>query len=142
MTDLRRSRFGVSADKEAALEARLRQLGVREEDLVEKFVRSSGPGGQNVNKNSTAVYLKHEPSGTEVKAQKARTQALNRYYARQMLAEKVEAEQLGRQSAEQQRREKIRRQKRRRSRRAKSRTVADKRKQGEKKRLRKQPERE
>ncbi len=140
MREPRPSRFGVNADKEAALQERLARLGVREPDLVEKFVRSSGPGGQNVNKNSTAVYLKHEPSGTEVKAQKARTQALNRYYARQMLADKIEAEQLGRRSAEEQRREKIRRQKRRRSRRAKARMLADKRKRAETKKLRKGPD--
>lgn len=142
MAEVRRSRFGVSTEKEVALEERLERLGVRDEDLTEKFVRSSGPGGQNVNKNSTAVYLKHEPSGTEVKAQKARTQALNRYYARQLLADKLEAEQLGKKSAAQQRREKVRRQKRRRSRRAKARMLADKRKQSEKKKLRKGPERE
>jgi len=140
MTEVRRSRFGVSAEKEAAIEERLLQRGVRDDDLVEKFVRSSGPGGQNVNKNSTAVYLKHEPSGTEVKAQKARTQGLNRYYARQMLADKIEEEQLGKRSAEQQRREKLRRQKRRRSRRAKARMLADKRKHSEKKKLRKGPD--
>lgn len=142
MTDVRPSRFGVSADKEAALQERLEQLGVREDELIEKFIRSSGPGGQNVNKNSTAVYLKHVPSGTEVKAQKARTQGLNRYYARQMLADKIEAAVLGRKSAAQQRREKVRRQKRRRSRRAKARMLADKRKQSEKKRLRKDPDRD
>jgi protein subunit release factor B len=139
MTELRRSRFGVSADKEAALEERLQRLGVRDDELVERFVRSSGPGGQNVNKNSTAVYLKHVPSGVEVKAQRARTQALNRYYARQMLADKLEAEILGKKSAEQQRREKVRRQKRRRSRRAKVRMLADKRKTAAKKKLRQPP---
>jgi protein subunit release factor B len=139
MAEVRRSRYGVSAEKEAALDARLAELGVREEDLVEKFVRASGPGGQKVNKTSTAVHLKHLPSGTEVKAQTARSQSLNRYHARRRLADKLEEEIEGKKSAAQQEREKIRRQKRRRSRRAKAKMIANKRIQGEKKRQRGKP---
>lgn len=139
MAEARRSRYGVSSEKEASLEGRLAKLGVHEEDLVEKFVRASGPGGQKVNKTSTAVHLKHLPSGIEVKAQTARSQSLNRYHARQRLADKLEEEIEGKKSAAQQQREKIRRQKRRRSRRAKAKMVTNKRIQGEKKRQRGKP---
>ncbi|MDD4183782.1 MAG: peptide chain release factor-like protein, partial [Candidatus Omnitrophica bacterium] len=63
----------------------LLQSGIREEDIVEKFIRASGPGGQFVNKTSSCVYLKHIPTGIEVKCQKERSQALNRYAARKIL---------------------------------------------------------
>jgi protein subunit release factor B len=70
--------FGVSAKKEEALREKMKQLGIREEDIVEKFIRSSGHGGQKVNKTSTCVYLKHLPTGVEVKCQKERYQSLNK----------------------------------------------------------------
>lgn len=133
-------RFGVGTAKERQLEQRLEELGIREQDLVERFVRSSGPGGQNVNKLSTCVYLKHEPSGIEVKVREERSQALNRYRARQLLAEKYEAEILRRRTEEQQRIARLRKQKRRRSRRAKEKMLEEKHRQAEKKRLRHQPE--
>jgi protein subunit release factor B len=123
--------FGVSPDKERALADRMEALGIREEDLVEKFIRSGGHGGQNVNKVATCVYLKHLPTGTEVKCQQERSQALNRYLARRILADKIEAAVLGRRSAEEQRIAKIRRQKRKRSKRAKDKMLADKRRVGE-----------
>ena len=125
--------FGVSPEKEQALEERMERLGLREADLVEKFIRSGGRGGQNVNKVATCVYLKHLPSGTEVKCQLERSQALNRYLARRILADKIEAAVLGQQSEEEQRIAKIRRQKRKRSRRAKEKMLADKRHVAEKK---------
>ena len=127
------ARFPVSADKAAALAARLAKVGIREEDLEESFVHSGGKGGQNVNKVATCVVLVHRPSGTAVKCQKARTQGLNRYLARQLLAEKLETAALGAASAREQAIEKIRRQKRRRSRRAKARMLDDKRAHGAKK---------
>jgi protein subunit release factor B len=127
---------GVSSDKEAALAARLAGLGVKPGDVVEKFVRSGGPGGQNVNKTSTAVYLKHLPTGIEVKVQQERSQALNRFLARRALAEKLEARLQGQQSAEAARVAKLRRQKRRRSRRAKEKVLAAKSLQARKKALR------
>jgi len=114
----------------------MRRLGVRPEDLVESFVRSSGPGGQKVNKTSTCVVLLHRPTGFKVKCQTERSQALNRFLARRMLLDKIERHRLGVISAEKQRIEKIRRQKRRRSRRAKARMLAEKRYQAEKKALR------
>jgi len=128
--------FGISPDKEEALLRKMEGLGIRESDLVEKFVRSGGRGGQNVNKVSTCVYLKHLPTGIEVKCQQERSQALNRYLARRILADKVERLILGRKSEEEQRIAKIRRQKRKRSKRAQEKILADKRRLGEKKRER------
>jgi protein subunit release factor B len=125
--------FGVSTKKEEALREKMERLGIREEDIVEKFIRSSGHGGQKVNKTSTCVYLKHLPTEVEVKCQKERYQSLNRYYARKILADKIEANILGKESEEQQRIEKIRRQKRKRSKRAKEKMLDDKRKHSQKK---------
>jgi protein subunit release factor B len=125
--------FGVSPDKEQALAERMAELGIREEDIVEKFIRSGGHGGQNVNKVATCVYLKHLPTGTEVKCQQERSQSLNRYLARRILTDKIETAILGKESAEEQRIAKIRRQKRKRSKRAKDKMLADKRRVSEKK---------
>ena len=66
-------------------------LGIREEDLEEKFVRSSGKGGQHVNKTSTCVWLKHLPTGVEVKCMAERSQSMNRFLARRELLERIEA---------------------------------------------------
>jgi len=83
--------FPVRPEKEEALRRRLESLGISEDDIRESFIRSGGRGGQKVNKASTCVYLKHIPTGIEVKCQKTRSQGLNRYYARQILCDKVEA---------------------------------------------------
>jgi protein subunit release factor B len=128
--------FGAGPEKEQALEERMAALGIREEDIVEKFIRSGGRGGQNVNKVATCVYLKHLPTGTEVKCQQERSQALNRYLARRILADKIEAAIFGKASAEEQRIAKIRRQKRKRSKRAKEKMLAAKRRVSEKKQAR------
>lgn len=125
--------FPVSPAKENELMQRMRQLGVRTEDLVETFVRSQGAGGQNVNKTATCVMLHHLPSGIKVKCQTTRSQGLNRFLARRILLDRLENQRLGLRSAEQQKVEKIRRQKRRRSRRARERLLADKRHHSEKK---------
>lgn len=82
--------FGVTDRKQAELEARMAALGLREEDFEEKFIRSSGPGGQKVNKTSSCVVLRHVPSGLEVKMQRERSQPLNRYRARKRLCELME----------------------------------------------------
>ncbi len=76
-------------EKTMTLEKRMALLGVREEDIKESFIRSSGPGGQNVNKTSTCVYLKHLPTGIEVKCQRQRSQFLNRSLARHILLSKI-----------------------------------------------------
>jgi len=133
------SRFGVSPQKETALLQKMAELGIREEDLEERFVRSSGHGGQNVNKVATCVYLKHVPTGVEVKCQRERSQGLNRFLARRLLTEKIETLIRGKQSAEQQRIEKLRRQKRKRSKRAKEKMLAQKHREAEKKALRQPP---
>ncbi|MCX5697705.1 MAG: peptide chain release factor-like protein [Candidatus Omnitrophica bacterium] len=73
------------------LKQKMSKLKLKEEDIIESFVRSSGPGGQNVNKTSTCVYLKHLPTGIEVKCQRERSQAANRILARKILSEKVHA---------------------------------------------------
>jgi protein subunit release factor B len=130
------SRFGVSKEKEEALARKMESLGILEKDIVEKFVRSSGKGGQKVNKASTCVYLKHLPTQIEVKCQKERFQSINRFLARRILADKIEAMIRGKESEEQQRIEKIRRQKRKRSKRAKLKMLEEKRKHSEKKRER------
>ena len=117
----------VNTTKEAQLAARMVKLGIREADLVEQFVLGSGSGGQKINKTSSCVYLRHVPSGLDVKCQRARSRALNRFLARRELCDKLEERILGARSARQQEAEKIRRQKRRRSRRQKQRMLDDKR---------------
>jgi peptide chain release factor len=115
---------------------RLRELGLRREDLVEKFIRSAGKGGQNVNKTSTCVYLKHLPTGIEVKCQQERSQAMNRIAALGLLAEKIAQAALRVKQARKQEQEKERRRKRPRPARLKERILETKKKVGEKKKLR------
>ena len=117
----------VGPDKQQALAARLDRLGIREADLEEQFVRSSGPGGQHANKASTCVILRHRPSGLIVRCETERSQGLNRFLARRRLAELVEERLLGEASARRQAIEKIRRQKRKRSKRAKDKMLRAKR---------------
>jgi len=134
--------YPVSEKTQQGLAGKMERLGIREQDLEESFVRSGGPGGQNVNKLSTCVVLKYKPTGLIIKCQKERTQAMNRYWARRMLADKLEAQILGRQSEAAQRISNIRRQKRKRSRRAKNKILDIKQKHGALKKLRAQPHEE
>ncbi|HAM39287.1 MAG TPA: peptide chain release factor-like protein [Elusimicrobia bacterium] len=129
--------LGVNAQKQKTLEEKMQKLGIFERDIIEKFARSGGKGGQYLNKTSSAVYLKHIPTGIEVKCQQERSQLLNRFIARRILTDKIEQLILGKQSAEQKRIEKIRRQKRKRSKRAKEKLLQNKHFQSEKKANRK-----
>jgi protein subunit release factor B len=129
----------VSPEKLRAVADRLRALGVREEDLDETFVRSSGAGGQNVNKVATCVVLRHRPTGVTVKCQRERSQATNRFLARRLLAEKLEARAQGAVDAARKARERIRRQKRRRSKRADEKRLAAKQRRAETKLQRRAP---
>jgi protein subunit release factor B len=131
--------FPVSPEKERALAVRMQALGVRAGDLEEHFVRSGGKGGQNVNKVSTCVVLRHRPSGLVVKCQRERSQALNRFLARRELLDKLEARARGVVEAAAAERARVRRQKRRRSRRAKEKLLAAKHAQSEKKAARRPP---
>lgn len=128
--------FAVTAAKEEALKKKMEELGIREKDIAEKFIRSSGRGGQKVNKTSTCVYLKHLPTGIKVKCQRERSQSINRYLARRILVKKIESIILKEKSEEQQRIEKIRRQKRKRSKRAKEKMLMEKKKRSQKKKER------
>lgn len=115
---------------------RMTKLGIREADLIEKFILGSGSGGQKINKTSSCVYLKHIPTGIEVKCQKDRSRELNRYLARRELCDKLEEQIFFERSKRRQEIEKIRRQKRKRSRRAQQKLLVSKRLRGEIKALR------
>ena len=131
------SSFGINTDKEKKLFQRMGKLGIFEKDIIEKFIRSGGKGGQNVNKTSTCVYLKHIPTGIEVKVQRERSQSLNRFLARRLLVQKIEEMVFKKKSEIRQKIEKIRRQKRKRSKRAKEKILKDKKHHSGKKALRK-----
>jgi len=115
--------FGITERKKQELEQRMRKCNLFEKDITEKFVRSSGSGGQKVNKSSTCVYLKHITSGLSVKIQKSRSRGLNRYYARKKMCELLENKLLGKQSPDTKRTGKIRKQKDRNRRRTSSNSV-------------------
>src|SRR3989338_9751703 len=127
----------ISDNKIKIIEEKAERLGVKDSDIIEKFIRSGGHGGQNVNKTSTCVYLKHIPTGIEVKMQQERSQVLNRILAKRLLIDKIEELIFKEKSARQKAIEKIRRQKRKRSKRAKEKILRDKRFKSEKKELRK-----
>ncbi|RPJ05183.1 MAG: peptide chain release factor-like protein [Deltaproteobacteria bacterium] len=111
--------FHVSEEKNRWLKERMEALGIREKDSEEKFVRSSGAGGQKVNKTSSCVYLKHLPTGIEVKCMKDRSQSLNRFLARRELVEKIGGL-AGQPTLKDVRMEKLKRQKAKRNRRART----------------------
>jgi len=132
----------VTPEKLAALERRMEEMGIADADLLEKFTRGSGSGGQKINKTNNCVFLKHLPSGVCVKCQMDRSRELNRFLARRELCDRLEAMREGRAVAQTQAIEKMRRQKRRRSRRSKQRSIADKRLLSQKKSMRRSPAQE
>lgn len=129
----------VNKDKWEKLAEWMASLNINEVDLIEKFILGSGKGGQNLHKTSSTVYLKHIPSGLEIKCQDTRSQEDNRYFARQRLCEKLHAILSEEKTKQQQKIEKIKRQKKRRSRKAKQKMLDEKSKQGQIKALRKKP---
>ena len=129
----------LSKEKIDALHSRMQSLGIGEGDLIEKFILGSGRGGQKINKTSSCVYLKHIPTGIEIKCQQGRSREMNRYYARKELCQRLEEKDKNIQSERQKAAEKIRRQKRRRSRRSKEKMLADKKHHAEKKNFRSSP---
>ncbi len=114
----------------------MKTLGLHEADFEEHFVRSGGPGGQNVNKVSSCVVLRHRPTGLEVRCQRERSQSLNRFLAKRLLVQKIEEKVLGLESERQKELQKIRRQKRKRSRRSKEKMLVQKKQRSEQKSLR------
>ena len=111
--------FNVSEKKEKALHDRMRELNVSEDDLEERFIRSSGPGGQKANKTSSGVCLRHIPTDITVKYHRERSQALNRFFARRTLLDQIERTQKGFIKEDKKHIEKINSQKRKKRKRAK-----------------------
>jgi protein subunit release factor B len=110
---------------------RMKQLGIQAADLEETFARSSGPGGQHVNKVSTAVTLRHRPSGLSVTVQDSRSQAVNRKLARERLLDAISNAREERCAADIAEREKTRRRKSPRPVPLKKRILESKRRRGE-----------
>ncbi len=121
----------AASDPDKALSQRMHKLGIREDDIVEQFTRGTGAGGQKINKTSSTVQLRHEPTGIEVRCQKERHQSANRYWARVELCERVEARRASEKQALQDAREKTRRQNRPRPRGLKERLLQTKHRRSE-----------
>jgi protein subunit release factor B len=109
--------FPVSEENNRWLKERMETLGIHEKDIEEQFIRSSGRGGQKVNKTSTCVYLKHIPTGVEIKWMRERNQSLNRFLARRELVRRIE-KLSGQVTLEEIKTEKVKRQKLKRKKRA------------------------
>jgi protein subunit release factor B len=129
----------ASKEKLDQLRQKMVKLGVLNDDLLERFILGSGSGGQKINKTHSCVYLKHTPSGIEIKCQQYRSQEMNRYTARRELCDKLEEILLKEKSKKQQAFEKIRRQKQRRSRRSKEKMMDNKSQHAQKKSFRRPP---
>lgn len=116
----------ISKEKLDKLTAWMTTLQIHEDFLVEKFIIGSGSGGQKLHKTASVVYLKHVPSGIEIKCQESRSREDNRYFARLRLCEKLHALTSGEKTKKQELMEKLKRQKKRRSRRSKQRMPNEK----------------
>lgn len=134
--------MSVGKEKMKALEEELNQFEISEDDLIEKFILGSGAGGQKINKTHSCVYLKHIPTGIEVKCQKERSREANRFHARRELLEKVKTQILHIKTKKIQAIEKIKRQKKRRTRKQKEKMLEEKRKRSDVKTHRSSPSEE
>ncbi|HHL3492982.1 TPA: peptide chain release factor-like protein [Legionella pneumophila] len=130
----------ISKEKWEILTEKMSNLHIYETDLSEKFIIGSGKGGQKLHKTASTVYLKHLPTGMEIKCQESRSREDNRYFARLRLCEKLQAIFSDEKTKTQQRIEKIKRQKRRRSRKSKQKMLDEKSRQSQLKILRKSPQ--
>lgn len=129
----------MKPEKLEELHQRMERLGIKEDDVEEKFILGSGKGGQKINKTSSCVYLKHVPTGFEVKCQKSRSREMNRFLARRKLCEQMEEKQEGIRSEKQQKIEKLKRQKRKRTKRAQEKVLRHKKERSEVKKHRQPP---
>jgi len=125
--------FWAQLQKDRNIIEKIKRLGIRKEDITERFIKSQGAGGQNVNKTSTCVYLKHLPTGIEVKFSRQRYQVLNRYLAWKLLVDKIEQNVLKKIALEKNALERLKRQKRNRPRKLKLRILEAKRMHAQKK---------
>lgn len=130
----------ISKDKWEKLAEWMSSLQINEAELIEKFILGSGKGGQKLHKTASTVYLKHLPSGLEIKCQYSRSREDNRYFARERLCEKLHSMLREEKTKTQQHIEKMKRQKKRRTRRSKQKMLDDKSYRGQLKKLRTKPE--
>ncbi len=114
-----------------------RELGILPEHVEEAFVRGSGKGGQKINKTSSCVWLRHRPSGVEVRCQQYREQSKNRVAAYKLLIDKIEEKVKGVESKLARAKFKVKKQKARRTRRSKEKMLKAKRRRSEVKAFRK-----
>lgn len=115
--------MGPKKEKIVELENKMKKLGIDKPDIEEKFIKSSGKGGQKVNKSSSAVFLRHIPTQLTVKYGKTRSQHLNRYKALKLLIEKYEKLKFGKDSKELEKIKKIQKQKKKRKKRARQKNI-------------------
>ena len=125
--------YGMPVERAKDLRQTMLRMKIFEKDIKETFVRSSGPGGQNVNKVATCVVLVHLPTNIQIKSQQERSQGLNRYKARCLLVEKIEKQQRALRQRIIDERQKKKKQERKRSRASKEKMLQSKKQKSQKK---------